>query len=304
MSEGLPIHTSGLTKCFGDLTAVDALDLDVASGEVFGFLGPNGAGKTTTIRVLLGLARATSGTAEVFGRDVWRESVEVHRRIGYVPGELSVWPSLRGREILDLLGALHGSVDAARRDELCERFDFDPTKRGRTYSRGNRQKIGLIAAFATNADLLLLDEPTTGLDPLMEVTFRQLVGEVRSQGRTVFLSSHILSEVESVCDRVGILRQGRLVEVGTLDDLRGMTVHTVEVRFAGAPPDLTGVDGVEKVEVSANSVRFHLRGRPNALLAELSRHDVIDFESREPSLEEVFLAYYGDGDHADDRGAN
>ncbi|MBK9177995.1 MAG: ABC transporter ATP-binding protein [Acidimicrobiales bacterium] len=289
------IETTALTKRFGSFVAVDRLDLEVRRGEVMGFLGPNGAGKTTTIRMLLGLTRATSGGARVEGFDVWADMIEVHRRAGYVPGELAVWPSLRGVEMLDLLGNLHGGYDRAHRDELCERFEFDPSKKGRTYSRGNRQKIGLIAAFMTRPPLLLLDEPTTGLDPLMEVTFRDCVAEVRDEGRTVFLSSHILSEVERACDRVGILRNGRLVELGTLDELRHLAIRSVEVHFAGPPPDLSRVPGVTGVTREASTVRFELRGQPQPLLDALAHCDVVDFESHEPSLEEVFLTYYGEG---------
>jgi ABC-2 type transport system ATP-binding protein len=298
MADDLAIATEKLTKRFGAFTAIDALDLEVRHGEVMGFLGPNGAGKTTTIRMLLGLARATSGSARIYGLDVWRDMVAVHRITAYVPGELAVWPALRGGEVLDLLGNLHGTYDRSYRDELCERFDFDPTKKGRAYSRGNRQKIGLIAAFMTRAQLLLLDEPTTGLDPLMEVSFRHCVKEAQDEGRTVFLSSHILSEVESTCDRIGLLRTGRLVEVGTLEQLRHLAVHTVEVRFAGPAPDLSSVPGVERVTSHDNTVRFDLRGKPTALLEALAKQDVLDIESHEPSLEELFLTYYGDGENA------
>jgi ABC-2 type transport system ATP-binding protein len=294
VGEAPAIELCGLTKRFGSFTAVDRLDLEIRRGEVMGFLGPNGAGKTTTIRMLLGLARATSGSARIHGYDVWNDMVDAHRQAAYVPGEFAVWPSLRGSELLELLGNLHGGYDRTLRDELCARFEFDPSKRGRAYSRGNRQKIGIIAALMTRAPVLILDEATTGLDPLMEATFRECIAEVRAEGRTVFLSSHLLSEVEHVCDRVAILRAGRLVDLGSLDDLRHLTVNIVEVRFAGPPPDLRHVDGVERLTGDGDTVRFDLRGSPNALLSALAGHDVVELASREPSLEEIFLTYYGE----------
>jgi ABC-2 type transport system ATP-binding protein len=261
---------------------------------VFGFLGPNGAGKTTTIRLLLGLIRPTSGTARVFGLDPWADTVAVHRRLAYVPGDVALWPQLTGAETLELLGRLHGGFDPAYRDELIERFELDPTKKGRSYSKGNRQKIALVAALMTRAELLVLDEPTSGLDPLKEVTFRECVAEARGRGQTVFLSSHILAEVEALCERVGILRAGRLVDVGVLEDLRHLRTLRVEVAYEGERPDLSGVPGVEDLVEEDGTVRFHLRGSSDALLKRLGRYDVTSFVSEEPSLEEVFLTYYGD----------
>ncbi len=214
------IRTEGLTKRYGDVVALDHLDLEVGTGEVVGYLGPNGAGKTTTIRLLLGLSRPTEGRAEVFGLDCQRQPVDVHRRLAFVPGEANLWPALTGGETLALLGRVHGQVDEAYRDELVHRFDLDPTKKVRAYSKGNRQKVVLVAALMVRPDLLVLDEPTSGLDPLMEQAFRHCIGEARERGQTVFLSSHILSEVEALCDRVGILREGSLVEIGTLADMR------------------------------------------------------------------------------------
>jgi len=296
---GAPIETNALTKRFGALTALDDLTITVDAGEVYGFLGPNGAGKTTTIRCLLGLARPTSGTASIFGLDSWSARDAAHRHVAFVPGEFSPWPTLRGGEILDLLGGVHGGFDPARRDRLCEQFDFDPTKKGRDYSKGNRQKIALIAALMVDAELLVLDEPTTGLDPLMENEFRGCVRQAREAGRTVFLSSHILSEVEAVCDRVAILRKGRIVEVGSLDDLRELNAQDVQVTFAPGPvPDLSTLPGVQDVAVDDQVVTLRLRGAPNALLRALVDHDVADLDIREPSLEELFLSYYGDG-HGD-----
>src|SRR3954465_7718295 len=226
------ISAPGLVKTFGATRALDGLDLTVGAGEVHGFLGPNGAGKSTTIRVLLGLLRADAGTARLLGGDPWREATELHRRLAYVPGDVTLWPNLSGGEVIDLLGALRGGLDPARRDALVERFELDPAKRGRAYSKGNRQKVALVAALASDAELLIFDEPTSGLDPLMEEVFRECVAEERAQGRTVLLSSHILSEVEALCDRVTIIREGRTVESGTLAELRHLTRITIEAELA------------------------------------------------------------------------
>ena len=294
------LETIDLTKRFGAFTALDRLSITVEPGEVYGFLGPNGAGKTTTIRMALGLARPSSGRVQIFGVDAWADAAAAHRRVAFVPGEFNAWPKLRGGEVLDLLGSIHGGYDAAFRDELIERFEFDPTKKGREYSKGNRQKIALIAAFMVQPDLLVLDEPTSGLDPLMEREFRACVGAARQRGQTVFLSSHILSEVEAVCDRVAILRQGRLVEVGTLDDLRKLNTREVEVELASSPiPDLSTVDGVEEVVADGRIVTLRLRGGPAPLLKALAPYEVVALDIREPSLEEMFLTYYGDGERGD-----
>jgi ABC-2 type transport system ATP-binding protein len=287
------IWAEGLSKRFGDLEALAGLDLDVGAGEVFGYLGPNGAGKTTTIRLLLGLLRPTSGRAEIFGLDVQRETVAAHRRLAYVGGETSLWPSLTGAETLHLLGRVQGRVDKAYRDELVERFAFDPSKKVRSYSKGNRQKLGLIAGLMSRADVLLLDEPTSGLDPLMEREFRRCVTEAKAAGQTVFLSSHILSEVEALCDRVAILRSGRLVEAGTLADLRHLSALTVEATFSSAPPDLSQVPGVSDVQAEGDRVRLQVRGSVEPLLERLTAARVTQLLSREPSLEELFLAQYG-----------
>src|SRR5215208_2127933 len=227
------ISISGLVKSFGPTPALDGLDLEVRTGEVHGFLGPNGAGKSTTIRVLLGLMRADSGTARLLGGDPWRDATELHRRLAYVPGDVTLWPNLSGGEVIDLLGRLRGGLDSGRRKELLERFDLDPKKKGRSYSKGNRQKVALVAALASDVELLLLDEPTSGLDPLMEDTFRQVIREERQQGRTVLLSSHILAEVEALCDRVTIIRDGRAVETGTLAEMRHLARTSIEVSLAG-----------------------------------------------------------------------
>ena len=292
MDDDSIIKAHELTKRFGATVALDRVTLTVARGEVFGFLGPNGAGKTTMVRLLLGLLRPTSGSVAIFGRDATTDAVAVHRRIAYVPGELSLWPQLTGGETLELLGALHGSVEAPFRDELCRRFDFDTSKRNRSYSKGNRQKIALIAALMVRAELLVLDEPTSGLDPLMERTFRECVAEAVTNGQTVFLSSHILSEVEALCGRVGILRAGRLVDVGTLADMRHLRARTVELQIPAPMPDLSGVAGVRNVVIDGDRVRLEVQGSMAPLLDALSGHEVVGFDSREPSLEEIFVSHY------------
>jgi ABC-2 type transport system ATP-binding protein len=291
------IRTEQLSKRYGETLALDSLDLAVSAGEVYGYLGPNGAGKTTTIRLLLGLHRPTAGRAELFGIDAWSDPVEAHRHVAYVAGEPSLWPSLTGAETLEFLARVHGTTDAAYRDALVARFQLDTNKKVRALSKGNRQKVQLIAAFATRAELLVLDEPTSGLDPLMEVAFRDTVREAKERGQTVFLSSHILSEVEALCDRVGILRAGRLVEEGTLRELRHLSAQTFEVTFAGAPPALPEMPGVRVAGAGANALRLEVTGEVRPLLDELARHSVVSLTSREPSLEEIFLHHYGaDGD--------
>jgi polyether ionophore transport system ATP-binding protein len=287
------IRTEGLTKVFGKTRALSSLSLEVAAGEVFGCLGPNGAGKTTTIRLLLGMIGASSGRAEIFGVDCQRHPVQAHRRVAYVPGEASLWPALTGTETLDLLGRVQGRADLRYRDELTERFQLDPSKRVRAYSKGNRQKVLLIAALMSRADLLLLDEPTSGLDPLMEQAFRHSIAEARDGGQTVFLSSHILSEVEALCDRVAILRAGHLVETGTLAEMRHLSALSVEAEFGTALPDLSGVPGVTVTGVQGNRMLCQVTGPVRPLLAALAGSDVRHLTVREPSLEELFLAHYG-----------
>jgi ABC-2 type transport system ATP-binding protein len=287
------VTTRGLTKRFGTVSALEDLDLEVHQGEVLGYLGPNGAGKTTTIRLLLGLLVPTAGRCEIFGIDATRKPVEAHRRVAFVPGEANLRPKLTGAETLHLLGQVQGRVDEAYRDELIDRFDLDPSRKVRTYSKGNRQKVMLVAALMTRADLLILDEPTAGLDPLMEQVFRSSVREAQERGQTVFLSSHILSEVEALCDRVAILRQGRLVELGTLDQLRHLAALSVDATFAGTTPDLSGVPGVSGVVKDGNRVHLELKGSVRPLIEELAKTDVTGLQSREPSLEELFLSHYG-----------
>jgi ABC-2 type transport system ATP-binding protein len=293
---GAAISIEGLSKEFGRTQALRSLTLEVAPGEVLGYLGPNGAGKTTTLRLLLGLIQASAGRAEIFGLDCHRDAVEAHRRLAYVPGEANLWPQLTGAETLHLLGRIHGHYDLAYRDTLIERFELDPTKAVRAYSKGNRQKLVLIAALMTRADLLLMDEPTSGLDPLMEQAFRTSVHEAVDRGQTVFLSSHILSEVEALCTRVAILRAGQLIEVGTLAEMRHLSALTIEVEFVGTPPDLSSVEGVARVTVDGNRVHCQVRGSVEPLLRVLASSNVRHLLSREPSLEELFLAQYGAGE--------
>ncbi|WP_340377326.1 ABC transporter ATP-binding protein [Streptomyces sp. SS7] len=289
------ITVSGLHKSFGRTRALDGLDLKVEQGEVHGFLGPNGAGKSTAIRVLLGLLRADSGAARILGRDPWADAVEVHRRIAYVPGDVTLWRNLSGGEVIDLYGRLRGGLDPARRAGLIDRFELDPTKKGRTYSKGNRQKVALVAAFASDVDLLILDEPTSGLDPLMEEVFQRCVEEERDRGRTVLLSSHILSEVEELCDRVSIIRKGRTVESGSLADLRHLTRTSVTAELAGPPNGLAALPGVHDLDVQGTRVRLQVdTDRLDAVLRSLTDSGVRSLTSTPPTLEELFLRHYQD----------
>jgi ABC-2 type transport system ATP-binding protein len=292
--DDIVLQTSGLTKAYGDFKALDNLSLTVRKGEVLGYLGPNGAGKTTTIRLLLGLIKPTSGSALLFGLDAQREKVEAHRRLAYVPGEAALWPNLTGRETLNLLSNIHGAVDPDYREELIARFELDADKKVRAYSKGNKQKINLIAALASRAELLVLDEPTSGLDPLMEQVFRECVAEAKHNGQTVFLSSHILGEVEALCDRVAILRDGRLVEEGTLADMRHLSAVTVTATFKVAPPKVEKLKGVSNVHVSGQQLTCQVQGSIEPLLTVLAKHKPLTLLSREPSLEELFLALYGE----------
>jgi ABC-2 type transport system ATP-binding protein len=289
------ISATGLVKTFGHVRALDGLDLRVPTGEVHGFLGPNGSGKSTTIRVLLGLLRSDAGTATLLGGDPWADAVALHRRLAYVPGDVSLWPNLSGGEAIDLLGRLRGGLDAARRAELIERFELDPRKKGRTYSKGNRQKVALVAALASDAELLLLDEPTSGLDPLMETVFRDCIEEIRKAGRTVLLSSHILAEVEALCDRVSIIRAGRTVETGTLAELRHLTRTSIDVETVQPPNGLAALPGVHDVQVDDHRARFDVdTSRLDEALRRLSALGVRTLTSRPPTLEELFLRHYGD----------
>ena len=295
------IRIDGLVKSFGPTRALDGLDLHVSTGEVHGFLGPNGAGKTTTIRVLLGLLRADAGRASLLGGDPWRDATELHRRLAYVPGDVTLWPNLSGGEVIDLLGRLRGGLDKRRRDELLERFDLDPRKKGRAYSKGNRQKVALVAALAADVELLLLDEPTSGLDPLMEQVFRDVVRDEQARlGRTVLLSSHILAEVEALCDRVTIVRDGQAVETGTLTDMRHLTRTSIKADLAGQPDGLSALPGVHDFQAVKQEggarVSFDVDAAElDATLRHLSAIGVRSLVSQPPTLEELFLRHYSTG---------
>jgi ABC-2 type transport system ATP-binding protein len=294
------ISISGLVKTFGPTRALDGLDLEVRTGEVHGFLGPNGAGKTTTLRILLGLLRADAGQVRLLGGDPWRDAVALHRRLAYVPGDVTLWPSLSGGEVIDLLGRLRGGLDQRRRAELLDRFDLVPRKQARTYSMGTRQKVALVAALASDVELLLLDEPTAGLDPLMEAAFRDVVADERQRGRTVLLSSHILAEVEALCDRVSIVRAGRVVESGTLAELRHLTRTSIRAELTSPPDGLRRLSGVHDLEVEGTRVRLQV---DNAQLDEVLRHlsaaGVRSLTSQPPTLEELFLRHYQADEAAD-----
>jgi len=302
------IHVSNLVKSFGKTRALDGLDLSVAEGEVHGFLGPNGAGKSTTLRILLGLLRADSGEARLLGGDPWRDATELHRRLAHVPGDVTLWPNLSGGEVIDLLGRLRGGLDPKRRADLLERFELDPRKKGRAYSKGNRQKVALVAALASDVELLLLDEPTSGLDPLMEAVFNECIEEERKRGRTVLLSSHILSEVEALCDRVSIIRDGRTVESGTLSELRHFTRTSISAELARAPSGLADLPGVHDLKVEGNRVSCQVdTSELDGVLRHLASFGVRSLVSRPPTLEELFMRHYGterpvgdpSGDHAE-----
>jgi ABC-2 type transport system ATP-binding protein len=289
------LSCSGLVKTFGHVRALDGLDLEVATGEVHGFLGPNGAGKSTTIRVLLGLLRADSGESMLLGGDPWHDAVALHRRLAYVPGDVTLWPNLSGGEVIDLLGRLRGGLDRDRRDKLLERFELDPTKKGRTYSKGNRQKVALVAALASDAALLILDEPTSGLDPLMEAIFQDTIREMTEDGRTVLLSSHILAQVEALCDRVTIIRAGRTVERGALAELRHLTRTAISVETERAVTGLDGLPGVHNVVVDGLRAKFDVdTAQLDGALKHLSGFGIRTLTSQPPTLEELFLRHYGD----------
>jgi ABC-2 type transport system ATP-binding protein len=289
------IQTSALVKTFGAVRALDGLDLEVASGEVHGFLGPNGSGKSTTIRVLLGLLRADAGEVTLLGGDPWHDAARLHARLAYVPGDVTLWPALTGGEVIDLLGELRGGLDPDRREDLLERFELDPTKKTRTYSKGNRQKVALVAALASDAELLLLDEPTSGLDPLMESVFQRCIAEVKAEGRTVLLSSHILAEVEALCDRVSIIRAGRVVQSGTLADLRHLTRTTIVADLVRPADGLAGLGGVHDLVVEDHRVRLDVDDdQIETVMRRLADSGIRSLTSQPPTLEELFLRHYGD----------
>jgi ABC-2 type transport system ATP-binding protein len=288
------IRAEGIIKRFGKVTALDGLDLSVRTGEVHGFLGPNGAGKTTTIRILLGLMRADGGQASLLGGDPWSDATKLHRRLAYVPGDVTLWPNLTGGEVIDLLGRLRGGLDPKRRAELLERFQLDPRKKGRAYSKGNRQKVALVAALASDVELLILDEPTSGLDPLMEAVFREVIGQEKARGdRTVLLSSHILSEVEALCDRLTIIRDGRTVETGTLAELRHLTRTTIQAELTGPPDGLAALAGVHGLRSDNGRVVFDVDSESlEPALRTLVQVGIKSLVSQPPSLEELFLRQY------------
>lgn len=293
MSEHAAIEVQSLTKTYGAVRALDGLDLTVTEGEVHGFLGPNGAGKSTTIRILLGLARAHSGIVRVLGADPWTDAVALHRQLAYVPGDVTLWPTLTGGETIDLLAHMRGGLDTKRRDELIERFSLDPTKKARTYSKGNRQKVSLVSAFSSHARLLLLDEPSTGLDPLMENVFQQCVGEARDRGATVLLSSHILAETEALCDRVTIIRAGRTVESGTLDSMRHLSRTSITAELSSLPGGLASMPGVDDFSVDGMTVRAQVDGTSlPEVIRVLGEAGVRSLVSQPPTLEELFLRHY------------
>lgn len=294
------IEIRELVKEFGSLRALDGLDLTVERGEVHGFLGPNGAGKSTTIRVLLGLLRKNGGEARLLGGDPWHQAAELHARLAYVPGDVNLWPNLTGGEVIDLLGRLRGGLDERRRADLLERFDLDPTKKGRSYSKGNRQKVALVAALASDVELLLLDEPTSGLDPLMEAVFRDCIDDFRSEGHSVLLSSHILAEVEHLCDRVSIIRAGRCVESGTLAELRHLTRTSITADLATVPAGLGELPGVHDVDIDNHRVHLEVDTTElDAVLDLLRTGGVRSLQSQPPTLEDLFLRHYGDHAAAD-----
>jgi ABC-2 type transport system ATP-binding protein len=294
------IGITRLVKTFGSTKALDGLDLVVERGEVHGFLGPNGSGKTTTIRVLLGMLRADSGAVTLLDGDPWRDAVALHRRLAYVPGDVTLWPKLSGGEVIDLFGRLRGDLDPVRRDDLLDRFELDPTKKARTYSKGNRQKVGLVAALASRAELLILDEPTSGLDPLMEVVFQDCIREVKAEGRTVLLSSHILAEVEALCDRVSIIRAGRTQQSGTLAELRSMTRTSITAELAGSVDGIAALPGIHGLEIDGSTVHFHVdTAHIDDAVRRLGELHVRSLVSHPPTLEEMFLRHYGD-EPADD----
>ncbi|KAA1250548.1 ABC transporter ATP-binding protein [Mycobacterium simiae] len=291
------VDIRGLTKDFGSVRALDGLDLTVREGEVHGFLGPNGAGKSTTIRILLGLAKADGGTARLLGGDPWADAVQLHRHIAYVPGDVTLWPTLTGGETIELLARMRGGIDSQRRAELIERFDFDPYKKARAYSKGNRQKVSLISAFSSHARLLLLDEPSIGLDPLMENVFQQCVAEACDRGVTVLLSSHILAETEALCERVTIIRAGKTVESGSLNSMRHLSRTSIKAEVIGDPGDLTRIKGVADVSIDGNMLRAQVDSESlGELIRVLGDAGVRSLVSQPPTLEELFLRHYDVGD--------
>lgn len=289
------IEINGLVKYYGGFKALNQIDFNVQKGEVLGFLGPNGAGKTTTIRILLGMLKKSGGTAKIFGKDVWKDSVDIHRQLAYVPGDVHLWPNLTGGEVIDLFCSLRGAIDPNKKKKLLQRFDLDPTKKCSTYSKGNRQKVALVAAFASDVDLYILDEPTSGLDPLMNLVFQECVKELKEKGKTILMSSHILADVEKLCDKVVIIRRGQIVEKGTLQDLRYMTRLTIEIETEKEVTGLEKIQGVYNVKTVGNKKVFQVEHlKLNQVLEFLLNYNIKTMISTPPTLEELFMSYYSD----------
>lgn len=287
------LSATNVTKRFGRFTALDGVNMELKKGEIFGFIGPNGAGKSTAIRVLLGILKATEGQVKIFGLDAWNDAVEIHKRIAYVPGDVNLWPNLTGGEVIDLLMKMRGATNQDRRQELIQKFNLDPTKKCRTYSKGNRQKVALIAAFASDADFYILDEPTSGLDPLMEMLFQQCVLDAKKAGKTVLLSSHILSEVEKLCDRVGIIRQGKMIETGTLEELRHLTRTNFFVETKQPVTDLAAIKGVHHIQKQERVLTFQTDADAlDAVIKHISSFGIVRLESAPPTLEDLFMRHY------------
>lgn len=287
------VEVNNLHKSFGKFNALNGVNMTLHEGEIFGFIGPNGAGKSTTIRILLGILKATNGSAKIFGMDAWRDVVEIHRRLAYVPGDVNLWPNLTGGEVIDLYMKLRGGGDKKKQEELMERFSLDPTKKCRTYSKGNRQKVALVAAFASDAELFIFDEPTSGLDPLMEQIFQEYVYEAKQAGKTVLLSSHILSEVEKLCDRVGIIRQGEIIESGSLDEMKHLTRTNLLVETREPVTTLNELQGIHNLEEDGNTLRFQVdTEKLDAVISHLSGFGVVKLESAPPTLEDLFMRHY------------
>ena len=290
------VETNNLTKNFGTVTALKGVNLNIKEGEVFAYIGPNGAGKSTTIRCLLGILQATSGEVKVFGKDAWQDAVEIHKRIAYVPGDVNLWPNLTGGEVIDLFVNLRGTHNKELRERLIKNFNLDPTKKCRTYSKGNRQKVALIAAFSSEVDLYILDEPTSGLDPLMEQVFQECVLEQKNKGKGVFLSSHIMSEVERLCDRVGIIRNGEVVETGTLDELRHLTRYSMSVTTQETIEGIENIQGIYDIEVKGKEISFNIdNNKMGEVINHINKYGIIKLISTPPSLEELFMQHYKKG---------
>ncbi|AST91655.1 MULTISPECIES: ABC transporter ATP-binding protein [Sutcliffiella] len=287
------LNITELKKSFGKFSALNGVNMEVHEGEVYGFIGPNGAGKSTTIRILLGVLKASSGDAKIFGKDVWKDAVDIHKRVAYVPGDVNLWPNLTGGEVIDLFLKLRGDINVSRREQLIEKFQLDPSKKCRTYSKGNRQKVALVSAFAADADFYLLDEPTSGLDPLMERAFQDCVMEAKLAGKSVLLSSHILSEVEKLCDRVGIIRQGEIIESGSLTELRHLTRTRLIVQTKEPITDLSKLNGVHEVENSRDSISFQVDAdQLDIVIKYLGQYGIVKLESAPPTLEDLFMRHY------------